>query len=531
VEVAVVEVTPPQLSLLVGETRQLTATPKSGSGVALTARPVSWSSANGNVASVDGAGALTAVGVGSTTITASSEGRNGTVAVEVRSVTPTLASVSPTNATVGGPAFTLTANGSNFIRGAVVRWNGNDRPTTYVSATQLRAEIPAGDLTSAGLVQVSAFNPGAGGGASGAVPFEIRNPLPVLTSLSPANATVGGPAFTLTVNGSNFIAGAVVRWNGNDRLTTFVSATQLRAEVPASDIAASGTGQITVANPAPGGGPSNAIALPVAHPLDRSQIAFVSTRDGNSEIYVMYADGSAVRRLTNNPATDERPAWSPDGTRIAFQSDRDGNWEIYVVGVDGTGLRRLTTHAAIDAEPSWSPDGSRIAFHSNRDGNWEIYVVGVDGTGLRRLTTHAANQRQPSWSPDGSQIAFISSRDGPYQLYVMNADGSGVRRLTIQAAGDAQPRWSPDGRRIVFYSNRDGNLEIYLMNADASGTFRLTNNAAEDQQPSWSPDGSRIAFASDRDGNMEIYTMNADGSSVQRLTTFSGLDWMPAWGR
>src|SRR5690606_11356783 len=83
------------------------------------------------------------------------------------------------------------------------------------------------------------------------------NPIPATTSLTPTSATAGGPGFTLTVNGSNFIAGSVVRWNGANRATTFVSATQLQAAIPASDIATAGTATVTVVNPAPGGGTSN----------------------------------------------------------------------------------------------------------------------------------------------------------------------------------------------------------------------------------------------------------------------------------
>jgi hypothetical protein len=85
------------------------------------------------------------------------------------------------------------------------------------------------------------------------------------------------------------------------------------------------------------------------------RIAFASNRDGNREIYVMNADGSGVTRLTNNPADDVVPSWSPDGRRIAFESDRDGNLEIYVMNADGSGQTNLTNNPADDVVPSWSP--------------------------------------------------------------------------------------------------------------------------------------------------------------------------------
>jgi hypothetical protein len=87
--------------------------------------------------------------------------------------TPSLISISPSSASAGSPAFTLAVTGSNFINGSVVRWNGADRPTTFVSATQLTAAIPASDLASAGTVQITVFNPAPGGGASGALAFAI----------------------------------------------------------------------------------------------------------------------------------------------------------------------------------------------------------------------------------------------------------------------------------------------------------------------------------------------------------------------
>ena len=82
----------------------------------------------------------------------------------------------------------------------------------------------------------------------------------------------------------------------------------------------------------------------------------------------MNANGASPVRLTNTFAADYRPAWSPDGARIAFVSTRDGNPEIYVMNADGTSPVRLTSYAGYDADPAWSPDGSRIAFSSDRDG-------------------------------------------------------------------------------------------------------------------------------------------------------------------
>ena len=237
----------------------------------------------------------------------------------------------------------------------------------------------------------------------------------------------------------------------------------------------------------------------------------------------------AVVQLTDNYSGDYTPAWSPDGRRIAFQSDRDGDSEIYVMNADGSGVTQLTHNGAGDWGPAWSPDGRRIAFQSDRDGDSEIYVMNAAGSGVTQLTHIDAGDYGPAWSPDGQRIAFNSDRDGDHEIYVMNAAGSGVTQLTHHGAWDFSPAWSPDGRRIAFSSLRDGDFEIYVMNADGSGVTQLTHNDAVDWFPAWSPDGRRIAFESDRDGDSEIYVMNADGSGVTQLTHNDDEDWFPAW--
>ncbi len=197
-----------------------------------------------------------------------------------------------------------------------------------------------------------------------------------------------------------------------------------------------------------------------------------------------------TRTSTPTPTNTPRPSPTPlvgGSGRIAFRSSRDGNAEIYVMNADGSGQIRLTDNPASDGSPAWSPDGTRIAFTSERDGNWEIYVMNADGNKQTRLTDNLAEDRYPAWSPDGTRIAFQSERDGNDEIYVMNDDGSDQTRLTDNPAPDIRGAWSPDGKRIAFYSYRDGNWEIYVMNADGSAQTRLTTDPADDVAPAWSP--------------------------------------------
>jgi Tol biopolymer transport system component len=207
-------------------------------------------------------------------------------------------------------------------------------------------------------------------------------------------------------------------------------------------------------------------------------IAFGSNRTAvrNKEIYVMNADGSDERRLSDQPGHDSGPVWSPDGRRIAFFSRRNGNTDIYVMNPDGTGVRRLTQSPNYDFTPDWSPDGKHIVYMSfppapeGKRPPQRLYVMNADGGRRRPLTPDIRAAGNPDWSPDGRRIAFESD----YGIYLVNADGSGLRRLTRSTRGpgwDSEPAWSPDGRWIAFTSSGDTTpLEIYLMKAD--GTWR-----------------------------------------------------------
>ncbi|MEQ1765160.1 MAG: winged helix-turn-helix domain-containing protein [Pyrinomonadaceae bacterium] len=257
---------------------------------------------------------------------------------------------------------------------------------------------------------------------------------------------------------------------------------------------------------------------------DGKQIAFASGRDGNTEIYLMNSDGTNVRRLTNHPAWDNHPVFSPDGTQIAFPSDRENeNSNVFLMNTDGTNIRRLTDWPTNETvEPGcWSPDGTRIAFFSDRDGNDDIFVIGaeVEQPGLV-LADEANNISYPSYSPDATKIVYQAELpDKTGEVRILDLVTKQSRFVVKTQNVDVAPTFSPDGTKIVFQNKLGSNTEICLIDLNGSGLQNLTNNAARDGAPSFSPDGSRIVFSTNRDGNSgkyNLYMMNADGSD-QRL--------------
>ena len=184
----------------------------------------------------------------------------------VNNPVPVALTLSPSSAAAVGSSFTLTVNGSSFISSSIVKWNGTSLTTTYVSASLIKATVPAANIASGGTATVTVFNPTPGGGTSSGLTFTItssNNPLPVALSMSPSSAAKRGSSFTLAVTGNSFISSSVVKWNGTSLTTTYVSASQLNATVPAANIATVGTATVTVFTPTPGGGTSAGLTFTI----------------------------------------------------------------------------------------------------------------------------------------------------------------------------------------------------------------------------------------------------------------------------
>ena len=261
--------------------------------------------------------------------------------------------------------------------------------------------------------------------------------------------------------------------------------------------------------------------------FNSNRIAFTFSKLGDSEIYVMDAGGGNQENLTNHPAYDGFPDWSPDRTKIAFVSTRDKvAAQIYAMDADGKNPIRLTDGPRHKWAPDWSPDGGKIAFTVLPDLRGELLhhidVMDADGKNRMRFENHA---RDPSWSPDGREIAFASRRADVERLdiYVIGADGQGLRRVTHELWGGFSPAFSPDGKRIAYMASDESFFHIFMVGVDGGNRVRLTHKQQNHGDPAWSVSGQRIAYkVSDNDSPSTIHLMTADGQYIKRLSNVDG---------
>jgi hypothetical protein len=256
-------------------------------------------------------------------------------------------------------------------------------------------------------------------------------------------------------------------------------------------------------------------------------VAYEGRSSDRGVLYLRRADGSGLQRLAV-PGSPADPAFSPAGRRIAYAS----NNQLWVVYADGTGVQRITDSFAPSRDPSWSPGGDALAFAAGFAGRRRIATVLASGAERSALTAPGSDDdHSPAWSAR-DEIAFVRhTAHGRGDLRVIRASGGRPRRLTGGSADDGDPAWSPDGRRLAFTRSRRGGAELWVMRRDGSHARRVAALKHGVTSPAWSPDGRWIAFGMGRGGRRALYRVRSDGRSLRRVAPGAAdaraLDWQP----
>jgi len=446
--VATVAISPGAMSLTEGTSHQFSAVAKDAAGRELSGRLVTWSTSDASIATVDGSGRVTAMGVGRAAIRATVEEMWDAVELSVTAAPITQITISPAAGVieigeVKQYAAVVTDALGRPVQNAPVQWSV-DNPNATITAGGVLTGMKNGYVT------ITASS----GGVSTSVAATIIDPDPLDVDLLYYRVQPGGDSeiFTLALSGGTppvrLNAGTVSRSPTASpdglRIAFAVSMIDFGSGLPVDDIFAVDRNGMNMKRLTNAEGADDS---PAWSPVSGMIAYRHADPGGRSDIWLMNPDGSGPVNLTADmPAAGERrePAWSRDGQRIAFSQSEYGNngttTSIWTMRADGSDKRMLTsTLSGFDSSPTWSPDGQRLAFVRYYSGESDITIIDVN-TGVMTRVPRAGYEASPSWSPDGSLIAFTLNG---HDIYTMRPDGNRVRLRTVDAAwgGGLSPVW------------------------------------------------------------------------------------------
>ena len=574
-----VVVTPTQLSLLTGESKEYAASALDAAGSEIQGKTITWSSTDAAVASVSATGVVTALQPGTTVIKATADGRSGSGALQVELAPVATVTIDPAQATlIEGEARNFTAvtkdAAGHVVTGRAVTWKSSNESAATVSAAGLVTAIGAGNsvvrATVEGRIAEAAVNVTAAAVASvelsqAAITIEegesrtvtavakdaagrvLQGRTITWTSDDATIATVdNGGRITAVKNGLTNIVATSEGRRATAVITVNRAAVATVSLTPGAFVAEIGESrQMTaVAKDARGSVLqgrtvqwSVTAGMATISPLG----VMTAMRHGYATIQAAVDGVAAAVAVTITPS--EEYGWDLLFNRFSVATGS----EIFTL-TPGAGTAPVKLNAGnVGRSATSSPNGQRIAFAvSMQDPTtnaWihDIFAVDRSGMNMKRLTTDPGQESNPAWSPVGSRIAYSqSSVPGRSDIWIMNEDGSGAINLTADMPAVADrggASWSPDGSRIAFRELKfnmfsgESETRIYTMRADGSDKREITmTTTGFDGSPSWSPNGATLAFARyyDANGEQDITLVPSNGGTPQRIR-LPGRQSMPAW--
>jgi len=485
--------------------------------------------------------------------------------------TPTITTISPNSTVAGGAAFTLTINGTNFVAASTVNFGGSAPATTFVNSTQLTAAIPAASIASTGTQAVTVTNPAPGGDTSKAINFTITsggpNPIPTIQVLFPNCIPAGEQSFQLQVAGpypgSNFVTGSVVRWNSSDRPTTSDAINGLIAQIPASDVAAAGTAAVTVFNPGPGGGSSNALTFTITTGADYPQsiavdpagkFAYVASQgcdlDGYVSMYTINPTTGALASIgppvpTNDEFTDSVTV-DPSG-KFAYVASSGNVWDIdfgsvvtYTInpstgaltsttgGINGTGINgtpEFFNSVAVDPSGKFAYAADGGAFPAGSFGGLSsvsMYTINSTTGALTSTGMIAAGAGPDSVAVDpAGKFAYVTNfESNDVSMYTIDATTGALASTGTIAAGPGPVSVAVDpAGKFAYVANwtydTEGSVSMYTIDATTGALTFIGSIAAGTSAFSVAVDpAGKFAYVAnwtgnDTEGSVSMYTIDA----------------------
>ncbi len=329
---------------------------------------------------------------------------------------PAITTLSPSPVIAGAAAQTLTINGSNFLASSTVTFNSTGRTAAFVNAGQLTIQLTSADQATAGSYPVVVTNPTPGGGSSNTVNFAVNNPLPAISTLSPASAVTGNPAQTLTINGSNFLSTSTVTYAGTAHTATFVNAGQLTISLTAGDQATAGSFPVVVTNAAPGGGSSTAVNFVVNKDATTTTITNAAALGTASNVGQAYPVTFTVVANAPGSGTPTGTVTVSDGSVTCTASVATGNCSLTSLTV---GTKTITA--------SYPGDSNYVASVSG--GVSHVVNIGSSSTALTSNANPSVNGQPVTFTATVTPLPTVGD------VVTFNDNGSSIGTGTTNASG------------------------------------------------------------------------------------------------